>query len=539
MGLKQAIDITTDQRRTILALLRKHLPYTTAWVYGSRVKWASRPQSDLDMVVFATPEQNSRVFALREAFEESNLPFRVDLFVWDDVPERFRKHIKQDYVVFSDNADVDLAGKNWLYHPQLPRHWKRKSLYAMAHWVNGLAFREIQFSTTGKPVIKIAEIKGGISGQTKFTQQTFDESVRIRSGDLLFSWSGQPETSIDAFWWRGPEGWLNQHVFRVTPINGVDSTFFFYLLRYLKPNFVAIARNKQTTGLGHVTKRDLENIEAALPGLSEQRAIAHVLGTLDDKIELNRRMNETLEEMARALFKSWFVDFDPVRAKAALASPALDTSNWSRERARAYLDKMNKNIVDLFPDRLIDSELGEIPEGWEVTALGELIELAYGKALKADDRKPGAIPVYGSNGQVGWHDERIVAGPGIVVGRKGNPGIVTWVHSDFFPIDTTFYVVPKNSNHLLTFLFFALVAQDLPSVSADSAVPGLNRNLAYMNLQVVPDRTVFEEFDNYVESIFTRRHDLKEESRQLSAQRDVLLPKLVSGELRTRNSQVL
>ena len=385
----------------------------------------------------------------------------------------------------------------------------------MAQWVNGLAFRKIQFSTTGKPVIKIAEIKGGISGQTKFTQQTFDESVRIRSGDLLFSWSGQPETSIDAFWWRGPEGWLNQHIFRVTPINGVDSTFFFYLLRYLKPNFVAIARNKQTTGLGHVTKRDLENIEAALPDLSEQRAIAHILGTLDDKIELNRRMNETLEEMARALFKSWFVDFDPVRAKMEGRDTGLPL-----------------DVADLFPDRLVESELGEIPEGWEVKTLGELIELAYGKALKAGDRKGGSIPVYGSNGQVGWHDEKLVAGPGIVVGRKGNPGIVTWAHSDFFPIDTTFYVVPRNTNEELPFLFFALTAQDLPSVAADSAVPGLNRNLAYMNRQLVPDKLVIEEFNHYTSAIFTRRHSLEEESRTLAALRDALLPKLVSGELR-------
>ena len=94
-------------------------------------------------------------------------------------------------------------------------------------------------------------------------------------------------------------------------------------------------------------------------------------------------------------------------------------------------------------------------------ALGELIELAYGKALKAGDRKGGSIPVFGSNGQVGWHDEKLVAGPGIVVGRKGNPGIVTWAHSDFFPIDTTFYVVSKNTTEELPFLFFALTAQEL------------------------------------------------------------------------------
>ena len=99
MGLDQAIDITAEQRKTVLALLERHLPNTTAWVYGSRAKWTSRPQSDLDLVVFAIPEQNGRISDLREAFEESNLPFRVDLFVWDAVPEQFRKHIKRDHVV--------------------------------------------------------------------------------------------------------------------------------------------------------------------------------------------------------------------------------------------------------------------------------------------------------------------------------------------------------------------------------------------------------------------------------------------------------
>ena len=423
---------------------------------------------------------------------------------------------KRGYVVVQE-----VSSRDGLYQPRFPQHWERQPLYAMAQWVNGLAFRNIQFSDTGMPVIKIAEIKGGISGQTKFTKQTFDESVRVNEGDLLFSWSGQPETSIDAFWWNGPEGWLNQHIFRVTPEPGVDETFFYYLLRYLKPNFVGIARNKQTTGLGHVTKQDLEEIEAALPPLPEQRAIAHFLGTLDDKIELNRRMNETLEAMARALFKSWFVDFDPVRAKME--------GRWRRGES---LPGFPADLFDLFPDRLVDSELGEIPEGWEVKVLGELVELAYGKALRAVDRKDGPVPVYGSNGQVGWHDKKLVGGPGIVIGRKGNPGVVTWAHGDFFPIDTTFYVVPRDANGGLPFLFFALTGQDLPSVSADSAVPGLNRNLAYMNQQLVPDKHVLAEFNDYASAVFSRQHQLEEECHSLAAQRDALLPRLVSGEVR-------
>ena len=125
-----------------------------------------------------------------------------------------------------------------------------------------------------------------------------------------------------------------------------------------------------------------------------------------------------------------------------------------------------------------------------------------------------------------------MAGPGIVVGRKGNPGIVTWTHGEFFPIDTTFYVVPKDTNSGLPFLFFALTSQDLPSVAADSAVPGLNRNLAYMNRQLLPDNRVAAEFNIYARDIFLCRHHLDEESRILTTQRDALLPGLILGKVK-------
>jgi type I restriction enzyme S subunit len=151
-------------------------------------------------------------------------------------------------------------------------------------------------------------------------------------------------------------------------------------------------------------------------------------------------MSETLEQMARALFKAWFVDFEPVRAKME--------GRWRRGES---LPGLPAHLYDLFPDRLVDSELGEIPEGWGVKRLGDLLELAYGKALKAEDRRNGKVPVYGSNGQVGWHNERLACGPGIVVGRKGNPGVVTWAPTDFFVIDTAFYVVPRTSCHSLRF----------------------------------------------------------------------------------------
>jgi len=295
---------------------------------------------------------------------------------------------------------------------------------------------------------------------------------------------------------------------------------------YLK--YVLLAENEAlwrfASGTTHQTiyYPEAKAFHVCLPPLAEQKAIAAVLGALDDKIELNRRMNATLEAMARALFQSWFVDFDPVRAN-------MDRRDRWMERSEVNRD--GRPPAALFPEHLEDSPLGHVPHGWEVKTLGEVIELAYGKPLKAEDRKNGPVCVYGANGPVGWHDEKLVSGPGIVVGRKGNPGVVTWAHGDFYPIDTTFYVEPKGECRSLYFLFYALANHDLANLSADSAVPGLNRNHAYMSKQVIPPALLIEAFDRQVAPIFATIHANEIQSRTLATLRDTLLPKLLSGEL--------
>ena len=296
----------------------------------------------------------------------------------------------------------------------------------------------------------------------------------------------------------------------VRDFKGNDPLFVSYLLRTIDYG----AHNDKSSVPG-VNRNHLHTVPVLRPPLPEQRAIAHILGTLDDKIELNRRMSETLEGMARALFKSWFVDFDPVRAKAEAGD-----------------SRLRKPFADLFPSRLVDSELGEIPEGWEVRSIGDLLELSYGKALKDEKRQHGSIPVFGSNGQIGWHNERLAPGPGIVVGRKGNPGVVTWAAKDFFVIDTAFYVAPKLSGQSLHFLLHALRSHDFAALGTDSAVPGLNRNIAYMSQQLVPTQPLLDRFDRIARCLAERAHGLEEESRTLSALRDALLPKLMSGEIR-------
>jgi type I restriction enzyme S subunit len=294
----------------------------------------------------------------------------------------------------------------------------------------------------------------------------------------------------------------------------VDSLFLYYLFNSPYGAYVLQTIRRQVAVSG-ITGTDLVELPVPIPPLAEQKAIAAVLGTLDDKIELNRRMNVTLEAMARALFQSWFVDFDPVRAKLDGRQPV----------------GLDQATAALFPESFEETAFGHVPNGWGRKQLGEIVELAYGKPLKAEDRKHGSVCVYGANGPVGWHDEKLVSGPGIVVGRKGNPGVVTWAHGDFYPIDTTFYVEPIGTCRSLYFLYYALLLHNLANLSADSAVPGLNRNHAYVSMQVIPSQPVLTAFDSQIAPIFAAMHAIAEQTRSLALARDTLLPKLISGEL--------
>ena len=184
--------------------------------------------------------------------------------------------------------------------------YNKVPIFDLADWKNGLAFKQFAFSDNGKPIIKIAELKNGVSSQTSFTQQEFDKSVYLTKGDLLFSWSGNPETSIDVFWYNLPDGWLNQHIFKVTPKDGVNKVYLYYLLKYLKPEFTAIASNKQTTGLGHVTVKDLKELTISLPDLEHQTQIGKYLNMIDQAIRTNQKINDNLRQQAAALFANFY-----------------------------------------------------------------------------------------------------------------------------------------------------------------------------------------------------------------------------------------
>jgi type I restriction enzyme S subunit len=304
----------------------------------------------------------------------------------------------------------------------------------------------------------------------------------------------------------------------------LDRKFLYAYMRSAEFRNQLATRAGETDMAPYVSLTSQRSLYVLVPPIEEQRAIAHILGTLDDKIELNRRMNETLEAMARAIFKSWFVDFDPVRAKASGEPPESICRRLG----------LTPDLLALFPDRLVASELGEIPEGWGQKRVDGFLELAYGKALKATDRLEGAVPVYGSGGITGFHSQYLADGPGIIVGRKGTVGSLYWEDRPFFPIDTVFYVVPKVE---LTFCFYLLQTLGLDRMNTDAAVPGLNRNNVYRLPVPWSPKELRRAFDCVVKPLRDRLFSNNRESQTLASMRDTLLPKLLSGELRVPDAE--
>ncbi len=289
----------------------------------------------------------------------------------------------------------------------------------------------------------------------------------------------------------------------------VTPDFLYYLLTCASKELKQLANGGV---FDTIIRETFSRIQVQLPPIKEQNSITEILNSFDNYIENLRDTNSTLEDISHAIFQSWFIDFDPVHAKAEGRAP----------------EGMDAETAALFPDGFEASELGLVPKGWQVGKLEGLLELAYGKALKATDRVFGLVPVYGSGGITGYHNESLVNEPSIVVGRKGTVGSIYWEDQPFFPIDTVFYVKTKNP---LTYCYYLLKTLGLDGMNTDGAVPGLNRNNAYRLPIVMAPRKVMDIFDRIVAPLRQKIFSNIEQAKTITTLRDILLPRLISGQL--------
>src|SRR5574337_722905 len=259
----------------------------------------------------------------------------------------------------------------------MAREWATVPLESLIEPNRGISYGIVQPGVhidDGVPIVRVTDVRNGriaISDPLKVspTVEAAYARTRLQGGELLLTLVGTVgEAAVVP---KYLAGWNTARAVAVIPVRQ-DVGSYWVKLALQSPVVRQIINSRlNTTVQATLNLRDVAQLPIVLPPAPEQRAIAHILGTLDDKIELNRRTSETLEAMARALFKSWFVDFDPVRAK-------LD-GRWQHGQS---LPGLHAHLYDLFPDRLVDSELGEIPEGWEIKSLDEIARFLNGLALQ-------------------------------------------------------------------------------------------------------------------------------------------------------------
>ncbi len=388
------------------------------------------------------------------------------------------------------------------------------------------------FSTDGLAFISNADVAGL-------------QSAEVREGDILLNITGDGITFGRACLVpvRVLPAVVNQHVTIIRLRRDIAEPG--YLLSYLThPTAKHYMESFNAGGSRRaITKGHIESFVVPLPSLHEQRAVANLLGTLDDKIELNRRMNETLEDMARGIFKSWFVDFDPVRAKAEGRQPF----------------GMDAATAALFPDSLVDSPLGKVPRGWRVIPLPEAIEVNPGRALPKGRIAPyldmANMPTRGhrpdrcierpaGSGMRFINGDTLLARitPCLENGKTAfvdflQDGQVGWGSTEYIVLRPRVPLPPAFGYYLARSEGFRTVAiQNMTGSSGRQRVPA---ECLGQFLLAVPPGAAAQLFGSAIQPFLDQIRASGDESRTLAAIRDALLPKLVSGEVRVGDAERL
>ena len=512
------IDLRPDQLAIVEGILAEHMPDCEVRAFGSRATWTAKDYSDLDLAVVGHGPLDRRTLGrLKEAFEESILPMRVDVVDWHAITDSFRQTIEPDCVVIhefprqaatraraglSETAIPDDSGSYstigefapFLYGKSLPKRQRNPQGHARVYGSNGIVGHHDTALTSG-PTIIIG-----------------------RKGTV-----GAVHYSPDPCW-------------------PIDTTFFvegddplLHRFKYYALKAADLLNMNADSAVPGLNRNEAHAKRIYVPPVAEQHSIAHVLGALDDKIELNRRMSETLDAMGRALFRSWFVDFDPVRSKAKGRPSDLPT-----------------DLDILFPDSFNSSELGDIPTGWQVQSLNSIATFTNGLALQRFPPNGDSwLPVIKipemrrgftdrSAKASADIDPRFVVEDGdVVFSWSGSLEAVLWAHGRGALNQHLFKVT---SREFPRWFYWNWTREHLDSFRGIAASKATTmghiqrHHLEEARVVVPPDRILCSN-DVPLRDMTEQQVRYAVESRTLAGLRDTLLPMLLSGELRVRGAE--
>jgi type I restriction enzyme, S subunit len=516
------IDLAPEQLAIVRRLLAMHVPECEVRAFGSRVAWTAKAHSDLDLALVGQGKiATSKLRRLREAFEESGLSVRVDLIDWNAISPGFQKVIEPRYEVLQKAAKVSASRDDWEVLPlgELTENFDGRRV----------PVKELERKPGPYPYYGASGIVDYVDGYL------FDGEY------LLIGEDGENlrtrQTPI-AFMARG-KFWVNNHAHIVRGNHRADTRFLNYVLSQTD-----ISGYLTGSTMPKLTQGNLNRLPVIAPPLAEQKTIAAVLGVLDDKIELNRRMNATLEAMARALFQSWFVDFDPVRTKLDGRQPT----------------GLDSTTAALFPNSFQVTGAVHFPTGWTVQPVGEVVDCVGGATPST------AESAYWEGGIHHWttpKDFSSLQSPILLeTNRKLTEAGIAKISSGLLPEGTLLLSSRAPVGYLAITAMPVAINQGFIAIKCNDAASNFFMlNWCQVNMPeienratgttfaeiskkdfrpiqlVLPPKEIMTVFTSKVTPLYDQIKANLIQSRTLATLRDTLLPKLLSGELRVTSPQ--
>ncbi|MFO0579034.1 MAG: restriction endonuclease subunit S [Polyangia bacterium] len=382
--------------------------------------------------------------------------------------------------------------------------WPITQLGKLAEFRNGVNYTKNSFGE-GIKVIGVSDFQDYIKPRYQELEQINPEGVVtdrniLRDGDILFVRSnGNRELIGRSLYIENPPARITHSAFTIRlrfTKDGIYPQFYAYLFR------APVMRKAMTaygggTNICNLNQDILASLEVLVPPSRIQKRIVNILSNYDDLIEDSQRRIQILESMARALYREWFVHF---RFPGHEATP------------------------------LGTSPAGNVPKGWEVGRLDDILVLQRGFDLPKNDRSEGTVPIYAATGVNGFHSEAKVKAPGVVTGRSGTIGTVLYVQDDFWPLNTTLWVKDFPKSEPL-YAYYVLSELDLKQFNSGAAVPTLNRNDIHGLDALIPPRWLQQRFQEVGGAMLAEARILQLQIENLRRTRDLLLPRLLSGQI--------
>lgn len=412
-------------------------------------------------------------------------------------------------------------------------NWKKCKLGDVISIKHGFAFKGDFFSEISTPYILVTpgnfQIGGGFKDtKLKYYNGPIPQDYILKTGDVIVTMTDLSKAG-DTLGYsalvpnlKGKTLLHNQRIGLVLSKNTlINKQFIYWLMR--EHNYQQyIVNTASGSTVKHTSPSRIEDFGFLCPPLDEQKRIAEILGSLDDKIELLQKQNKTLEDMAKALFKSWFVDFDVVRVKQKGLPKADIMCEYH----------LTEDLYDLFPSSFADSPLGPIPSGWEVKTIQEIAKISSGKRPQsAQDQKSLThnVAVYGGNGIKWWTQTPLYTTPIIITGRVGTLGQVYRIYNPVWISDNALVFETNLDN--FEYLFYMLKNVDFSSFNRGSTQPLITQG-DIKNVSLVYNKGIIKEFHNIVVQYEKKILLNNKQIQTLTELRDTLLPRLISGKIR-------